>query len=140
MLENIAKAVDYAESCGIVIALENSPLHAISTIDDVLSVLKEIPKLRLNFDPANFNLSGMDTIEAVTKLGKYFVHVHAKDSIRPFSFPPLGKGEVPWTELIKILKKQNYNGYLVVEFEGKGNPIGQTLEDKRYLEELMKKL
>ncbi|MBI2075818.1 MAG: sugar phosphate isomerase/epimerase [Candidatus Aenigmarchaeota archaeon] len=139
MIENMARAVDYAAANGITIALENSPLHAISTIGDVSALLKEIPKLRLNFDPANFNLSGMDTLEAATKLGKYFVHVHAKDSIKLFSFPPLGKGEVPWTELIKLLKKQNYNGYLVVEFEGKRNPIEQTIKDKEYLEKMMKK-
>lgn len=138
MMRNLAEAVDHAAEHGITIALENSPLHAVSTIDDVLSVIKKIPKLRLNFDPANFNLAGEDTAEAAKKLGKYFVHVHAKDSIRPFSFPPLGKGGVPWPEILGILKKQNYGGFLVVEFEGHGNPIKQTVEDKNYLEKFMK--
>lgn len=139
MMKNIAKAVDYAASHGVIIALENSPLHAVKTVNDVLSVLKEMPKLRLNFDPANFSLANVDTLEAVKKLGKYFVHVHAKDSRRPFSFPPIGKGEVPWPQLLAELNKF-YKGYLVIEFEGRGDPLLQTAQDKAYLENIIKGL
>lgn len=139
MMHNLAEAVDHAAEHEITIALENSPLHSVSTIDDVLSAIKKIPKLRLNFDPANFNLANVDTLEAVKKLGKYFVHVHAKDSVRPFSFPPIGKGEVPWPQLLRALDKF-YHGYLVIEFEGRGDPLLQTQQDKAYLEKLIKSL
>ncbi len=139
MLGNLAAAVDYASSNGITIALENSPLHAASTLADVSAILKEVPKLCVNFDPANFNLSGTDVIEAAEKLAGRIVHVHAKDSSKPFSFPVLGKGEVPWPELLRKLKKF-YDGYLVVEYEGKGNPIKATMESRSYLERELKTL
>ena len=139
MSKNLANAVEYAASRGIIIALENSPLHSVSTITDVLQLLKEVPSLRLNFDPANFNLANVDAIVAAKKLGRYFVHVHAKDSIKPFSFPPIGKGEVPWPHLLQELKTF-YDGYLVVEFEGHGDPLAATIHDKAYLERELKKL
>jgi len=138
MLENFSSMVDEAAAHGVTIALENSPLHAVSTLEDVLSVTEAIPNLRLNFDPANFNLSGVDAVNAAKSLADKIVHVHAKDSIKPFSFPPIGKGEVLWPALINELKK-SYEGYLVVEFEGRGNPLQQTIQDKAYLESLMNK-
>ncbi len=137
MVENMASAVDYASSHGIIIALENSPLHSIATADGVLALIREIPGLRVNLDPANFALSGVTPAEAAEELKKYIVHAHAKD-VKGLSFVPVGKGDVPWEQLIRALR--GYGGFMVIEHEGSGNPLTETLESKSYLENLMKKL
>ncbi len=136
MMENTASAVDYASSRGIIIALENSPLHSVSTPDDVLAVLKEIPGLRINLDPANFYLSGADPVDAARALKKRVAHVHAKDAAKPFRFVPLGRGEVPWHGIIRALR--NYAGFIVIEHESGGNPLACTKESKHYLEKELK--
>jgi sugar phosphate isomerase/epimerase len=90
--------------------------------------------LKVNFDPANMLLYDMgDPIRAVEILGPDIRSVHLKDAIRPRTAGQwgeevvLGRGEVRIGEFVHALKRNGYNGPLIIEREVGDQP--QRLRD-----------
>ncbi|MFH1420532.1 MAG: sugar phosphate isomerase/epimerase family protein [Candidatus Aenigmatarchaeota archaeon] len=135
----VAMVKDYARSRGIIIAMENSPHSTIKSVEDLLHVCEETGVL-VNFDPANLNLVDENVVESIKKLGNRIIQVHVKDSLvsgKNFIFPSLGKGSVPWKECLAALKDIGYDSYLIVEYEGRGNPLEAVKQSKLFLEQLV---
>jgi len=138
----------FAESIGVVIAIETGPEKALilkTFIDDI--GLKE--GLGINFDPANLVMVCRENIPlAVKMLAPYIVHTHAKDGVnlKPVdaeklysSFAeggiagfhateyikevPLGEGGVDFDSYLKALSKTGYSGYLTIEREVGEEPM-----------------
>jgi sugar phosphate isomerase/epimerase len=93
-------------------------------------------------DMGNFICVDEDPVTAVGRLMPHAFHVHAKDfHLKPGTdlFPGegwgmtrggnyrrgaiIGHGNVPVTQIIKIMKKENFGGVLSIEFEGIEDPI-----------------
>jgi sugar phosphate isomerase/epimerase len=133
--ERLNDLCNYAFSRGCVIAIENSPLHLVKTTDDLMKLKRMVKKIRFNLDPANLVSAGCEPVNAVNGLKKSIVHTHAKDCIENrLVFTSLGKGDVNFQSYLKALKKIGYNGYLVLEYEGRGMPLKETKTGKLFLE------
>lgn len=57
-------------------------------------------------------------------IGKYIAHIHIKDGRKKadplwhdFEYTPIGEGDLPIGEIVTILYKNNYSGYLSLEWE-----------------------
>jgi sugar phosphate isomerase/epimerase len=122
MLETLAQAGDLAARKGITLAFETGQ----ETADLLRQTLDELksPSLKVNFDPANMLLYDMgDPIRAVEILADDIRSVHVKDAIRPITRGqwgqevPLGQGQVDIRRFVEALKKNGYNGPLIIERE-----------------------
>ena len=97
-LDCLGEAAEYAESKGVIFAMETGQ----ETADLLRRTLDEmaLDSLKVNFDPANMLLYDMgDPIRAVKVLGRDIVHVHAKDAIPPAQEGAWGQ-EVPLGEIV----------------------------------------
>ena len=72
-----------------------------------------------------YKLVGEPVGETYSKLSKYIMHTHIKDSIgEGYSARHclVGQGEVPVQEVVELLKKGGYDGWLSLEFEKRWHP------------------
>lgn len=139
--EHLNGMIDYAKAHDIRIAVENIPKSLIRTCDDFMKLMKTVGGIYINFDPTNLNLVGGNVIDSVMKLKRRIIQTHSKDFIRTggWKFVPVGRGDVPYPEYLESLKKIGFRGFLIVEYEGFGNPLKAVEKSKEYLEsELMK--
>ena len=124
---NIHELADYAAVRDVAIGLE---IHGIITGTGQLAapVIEKIdrPNVRINYDTANCEFWGGVEAEADLPYAlPYLVHCHLKDTVggyRVWDFPAIGKGQVNFKKLLKILKKGDYKGPFTVEIEFKGEP------------------
>lgn len=100
-----------------------------------LATLIDHPRFRLNFDAANFACAGEDVAKAAAVLAPYVGYVHVKDVVRvppghdgkavgwntytdgehSYQTVPLGTGQVPWTEVLKLLGEARFEGPFTLE-------------------------
>jgi sugar phosphate isomerase/epimerase len=80
----------------------------------------ERPNVRLTFDPINFELRGVRTMDALDLLEPLVGHVHLKGcaSGEPCGF---GEGEVDLAPALRSLVSGGYRGAFTVEYEGRGD-------------------
>jgi sugar phosphate isomerase/epimerase len=73
----------------------------------------------VNFDPAAAVTSGESPVKALEALGQFVAHVMVRDATRDSdgggSEVPVGRGDVPWDEILAILQGTSYGGWLTVE-------------------------
>ncbi len=119
----LTEAGQLAAARGITLAFETGQ----ETADLLRLTLDELrlPNLKVNFDPANMLLYDMgDPIRAVEILGPDIRSVHVKDAVASRRLPasgeqevPLGEGEVNIREFVNALKRNGYQGPLIIERE-----------------------
>jgi len=111
------------------------------TAENCLRILRAVnhPRFRFNFDAPNFCCAGEEPFPKAYRLLKdYIEYMHVKDVVRyePGSEPaesrpeprvirdfftgdyacvPVGRGHIPYSELISRLKEDNYPGFLMCE-------------------------
>ena len=118
--EALKRLVKKAEARKVYIGLENvwnkfllSPLEMKRFIDEIGSAY-----VRFYFDIGNV-LAFSYPQHWIEVLGDYMIRVHVKDFDTSIGntqgFKNLFEGDVNWPEVIKFLRKTNYNGYLTAE-------------------------
>ncbi len=121
-LDTLARAGRLAAAADVTLAFETGQ----ETADLLRTTLDELgsPYLKVNFDPANMLLYDMgDPIRAVEILAPDIQSVHVKDARRPLvsgewgEEVPLGQGEVNIKKFIDALRRNGFNGPLIVERE-----------------------
>ncbi len=129
-LDTLTQASKLAAARGVTLAFETGQ----ETAELLRLTLDELamPNLKVNFDPANMLLYDMgDPIRAVEILAPDIRSVHVKDAYRPKvagawgTEVPLGEGEVNIAEFVTALKRNGYQGPLMVEREV-GNQAERT--------------
>lgn len=129
---------EYAAACGICTMTENHGYFS----QDSLRVEKLINTVAHdNFgwlvDMGNFLCAGEEPGAAVGRAARYAFYVHAKDFVvKPGQGPDpgtgfflsrtgdflkgtiVGQGNVPVVQCLRALKRENYDGYIAIEFEG----------------------
>jgi D-psicose/D-tagatose/L-ribulose 3-epimerase len=69
------------------------------------------PRIGVTIDTFHANIEEKSIPEAIQSLGTHLRHVHASENDRG----PLGRGHVPFKEIIRALSKIGYDGYLIIE-------------------------
>jgi sugar phosphate isomerase/epimerase len=140
IVAGLSQAAQYAESNGVVLALENHGKLA-GKSDQVLRILEAVnnPAMKANPDTGNFLLVHQAPHMAVQELARYAGMVHFKDfaevpdDYEGFAYTSLdglkyrgtaiGEGEVALTACINALRAVGYDGWLNIEYEGDEDPM-----------------
>lgn len=131
MVQSFGEVADYSKGSGITVAIENRSelTRPDSKAEDVLFILNSVPDLKLVFDTGNFFCVGENVLLSYQKLSHKIARVHAKDwktdpfgtfvreNIPRFNGVALGDGEIPIKNVVSLLKKDNFNGEIVIEID-----------------------
>lgn len=157
--ESMAEVADTAATRGMTIGVENHGL-LLGRTDQVARMVELVdrPNFGVNIDPTNFrNVFGEDHVEAVRRLAKHVVHVHAKDFIIR-SEPQEGEGwrQIPsgeyvmraiggagdaqWPTLLGILQAAGYDGTISLEISDPGDIKGSVAKGVANLKRMIREL
>ncbi len=135
------KAVDYAASLGIVVALENYARMPGGRLSEIRHIPEHIPShtLKVNIDIGNYPMHGDDVLEAIRTTGNRAVYAHLKDKVSPTaeSATCLGGGTLPVRAMVEALNALPQALIYCFEFGGGGEPealIEQSIAFLRALE------
>jgi len=136
--------LDVFDEVGVRFALEVHPTEIafdIVTARRALDSLGSRPTFGFNYDPSHLAYQGVDCVEFILEFGERIFHAHMKDvwwSDRPrrsgvfgghlefgnkdrfWDFRSLGRGRVPFEDVIRALNRVGYEGPLSVEWEDSG--------------------
>ena len=113
----------------------------IVTAERALDALGNRPAFGFNYDPSHLAYQGVDCVDFILRFGSRIYHAHMKDvwwsdhpkpsgvfggylpfghADRYWDFRSLGRGYVPFEEVIRALNRVGYEGPLSVEWEDSG--------------------
>jgi len=89
----------------------------ISAFSDYKFVIDRVPGLSVHFDVAHaFINGGMKSVKGFTNTFKrQIVHVHFSDSLGFDEHLPIGKGNIDYEKVVKLLKKIGYERNITFE-------------------------
>lgn len=138
MVANARKVCDYAKLRGIKTCVENHG-RIFQDIDRVerFYTAMDHENFGLLLDFGNFAFADEDPVLAISRLGHFAIHAHAKDfwkrkygeepaspkvslsrACNQLSGCVVGEGDMNVAQCISILKNVEYDGYLSIEYEG----------------------
>jgi len=146
--------VNYAESKGIKIAMENWYATNIQHLGHWEKIFEVVPNANfgLNFDPSHLAHQDIDYLAAVDKFANRIFHSHAKDTeikerVRRWvgnqghgwwRYVIPGFGVIRWGEYLAALRRNGYNGVLSIEHEDDAVEREEGfLIGKKYLEQFI---
>ncbi len=119
VIRRVEEMARVAEKEKIVLVLENEDDVYGDIPERCLEILENIdsPYLRSTFDPANFIIAGVKPYrEAFPKMINYVEYLHVKDArFSDKTITPAGEGDGEIKEILKELKKRNFDGFLSLE-------------------------
>ncbi|MFP3462673.1 sugar phosphate isomerase/epimerase family protein [Arthrobacter globiformis] len=136
--EALDRVTDIAETAGLT-ATYHPHLTTIVESPDELERLMPLTRIGFCPDTAHLAAGGADPAAVIRKYPERIRHVHLKDLRKdPFSFLPLGQGELDFPDIVQAIKESGYDSWLMVELdEYDGNPREAAEISRQYLEELL---
>lgn len=141
-IETMKPLAEYAKNSGIDIYCETgqeTPVTLLRAIKDIAT-----GNVFVNYDTANLILYGKaNPVDGLKVLGQLVRSMHAKDGRYPTDPYKLGKetpiptGDVDFPAVISSLKKLNYKGPVIIEYELGDKTSDYLLKTKAYLEKLI---
>lgn len=146
---------DVFDEAGVRFALEVHPTEIafdIVTAERALGAVGHRSAFGFNYDPSHLAYQGVDCVEFIHRFGDRIYHAHMKDvwwSDRPgasgtfgghlpfghrdrhWDFRSLGRGYVPFEDVIRALNRVGYRGPLSVEWEDSGMDREHGAEEAR---------
>jgi sugar phosphate isomerase/epimerase len=123
---SLEDVMEDAEVQGVTVLLETH--DAFCRGAEVARVLAQVdhPRLKAVWDVHHPYRMGESVAETWRLIGDRVAHVHIKDARRrvdgSWQLVLLGEGEVPNREVVELLSREGYRGYLSVEWEKKWHP------------------
>lgn len=147
LVENLRALGDYAESAGGNVSVVLETHDAFSTGAQVAEVLAQVDHAGVGalWDLHHPFRAGETPAETFAALCPYVKLTHVKDSRPGGTYCLLGEGDVPLREMLALLHKGGYDGYVSVEWEKRWIPELADPQDalpqyaatlRRYLSEL----
>lgn len=135
---------EYAEARNIEIAIENHG-GITSTGKKMAKIMEGIKStaIGINYDPANFLMSGSDPLMALRYIQPWVKYTHWKDVRWGDGHPELcavGEGEIRWQPIVKELLKANYQGYWTIEYEEIEDVQRGTIDSLNYLSKIFQEV
>ena len=132
----------------------------IQTTEEIDKLMQETDpdKVSLLFDTGHLYYSGEDPIEIFEKYSDRIKHIHFKDvrdnivdeikekndsfltGVRKGAFTVPGDGNIDFAPIVDLIKKSDYEGWIVVEAEQDpsiANPCEYALKAKKYIDSLV---
>ena len=160
--KKISEIGKYLEDQGMPLAYHHHMGTVIETQQDTERLLENTSdQVKLILDTGHMLFAGGNFIEVANNFKDRIIHVHCKDMRKKvlekslkedFSFQQAflegaftvpGDGFIDYEPLLNFLKKNNYNGWLVVEAEqdpAKANPLEYARIGRNYLSNVCKKI
>jgi sugar phosphate isomerase/epimerase len=133
---------EYALKNGVDIYFETGQETPVTLLRAILDI--GTGNLFVNYDTANLIMYGKSNpVDGLKVLGKYVRSLHAKDGKYPTNPYELGKevpipmGDVDFPAVISSLKKLNFKGGIIIEYELAESTSEYLLKTKEYLEKLI---
>ncbi len=147
LVPSIAECNAMAEDHGLRLCIEPRTWETVSNTWALEVLIREIGSKNLGavLDVAHLAAQKMSPVQCVEMLGKRIFYVHASDSsFLTEDHLQIGTGSVDWENLLKALKKHNYEGFIGIDIGGK-EELKPNLDEmytnsKEYLEKLIKKM
>lgn len=114
-VEEMQWRVTQTVSANMPFSIEAHSGSIVETPDQVLALLAEVPDLRLTLDYGHFAVQGLPA-EAVEPLIPYAGHVHARGGCEGKIQAVAAENTIDFSRMIKALKKQNYSGWVCLEY------------------------
>jgi L-ribulose-5-phosphate 3-epimerase len=141
-IETMKPLGEYALKKGVDIYFETGQETPVTLLRAILDI--GTGNLFANYDTANLVLYGKSNpVDGLKVLGKYVRSLHAKDGKYPTNPYELGQevpiptGEVDFPAVISFLKKLNFGGSIIIEYELANSTSDYLLKTKAYLEKLI---
>jgi sugar phosphate isomerase/epimerase len=128
----------------VVLALHPHMFKTVQTANEDSLVLDAHSELRFLPDTAHLAIAGDDPVWITKQNFGRLAAVHLKDWTPEFGrsyqfyargFGQLGTGSVPVKEVVALLKRKNYGGWLVVEQDWAANPFASAAASRAWLRE-----
>jgi len=122
--------VDYAEKTGMKVLIENHG-GVSNQPEAILRIIEKVSSPNLGICPDFGNFPPEERYDSLQKLAPYAFLVHAKT----YEFDSQGEEKtIDMSCCLDILRKVGYNGYLSIEFEGRGDQFQGVMKTKALLE------
>ena len=118
IFKRLALMIEYAKEQGVVLLHENEKDIYGDTDLRCAELMKEFycDNFKCTFDFANFVQCKVDTLKAYELLKPYIEYVHIKDALcENNAVVPAGYGNGNVKEILSILKKEGYQGFISLE-------------------------
>ena len=160
--KKISEIGKYLQDEGMPLAYHHHMGTVIETQEETERLLENTSdQVKLILDTGHMLFAGGDSIEVANNFKERIIHVHCKDMRKnvlekslkdDFSFRKAflegaftvpGDGFIDYEPLLTLLKKNDYNGWLVVEAEqdpAKANPLEYAKIGHKYLSNVCKKI
>lgn len=120
LVERLDALGDYAQSRGVIVALEHHVGNAVETPAQVIAIMERVtsPAIRINFDISHFNAMGIPIEESVAQMVPYAAHTHVKDERgrapdHEYLIP--GEGEFDYVRYLRAMDEHGYSGTISTE-------------------------
>ncbi|MDR2649798.1 MAG: sugar phosphate isomerase/epimerase [Clostridiales bacterium] len=123
---------------GLKYAIENHPSPNLSSPADVAEAMKPYTTIGANLDTGIYNQQGYDVLDAYRLLKGKVYHTHFKDTVKGAeACLPIGDGDAPLAELVKLFAADGFEYMLSVEFEYPEDPAPGLIKSIKYIKELL---
>jgi len=131
MVDGLQEVCEYAAQRGVFLALENHG-GPTSSAEGLLKIVRDVQSdwLGINLDTGNFHSDRI--YEEIAECTPYALNIQVKVVV---SGPDKVKHPADYARLAEIFRAANYRGFVVLEFEEKGDP---RVESPKHLEEMRK--
>jgi len=156
VIEGLKDAVRIGQENQVTVTVEHFPgyLAPFVTSADMNEAIKEVPLLRITFDSGNVFTGGEDPVKGFLNSRSYIVHSHFKDWIvldrkegmqgrdgRYYRAELVGEGALNYEEILGVMHKAGYDGYVDFEYEGdRYTPEEAIRKGLAYLRNIMQNL
>lgn len=139
-LDGLQHGVRWASAAGIMLALENTDLEFVDSVDRGLRLLDMVnsPWFQLYPDMGNLAAAGYDPAEQLRKAAGHLVAVHVKDTVAGVvRGVPFEEGIVPFGEVFQALAEIGFWGPLMVEMwshmDESGDPLASIVAARQFV-------
>jgi sugar phosphate isomerase/epimerase len=128
----------------VVLALHTHMFKPVQTAEEAAKVLDAHPEMRFLPDTAHLEVAGDDPVLVIENNFSRLAAVHLKDWTAEFGrslqfyargFVGLGEGTAPVKQVVEMLLRRNYQGWLLVEQDTAANPLASAKKSRQWLSE-----
>ncbi|MFH1074469.1 MAG: sugar phosphate isomerase/epimerase [Candidatus Firestonebacteria bacterium] len=134
-IKSLKELMKTAQKYKVKLMLEQSD-HLRDSPKNISAILKKVPGLYFHLDIGHANLHRRNPADFIKKFRTKIKHLHLHDNHGKLDeHLPLGKGNINFKKIIKLLRKNGYDGTLTLEVFSKH--LKDILTSKRKIEHLL---